>query len=325
MFDFTVIIPCLNEAETVGKCVRKAIRKFSEMGINGEVVVADNGSTDSSQEIAIKEGARVVNVPFKGYGNALYHGIMSAKSKFVLMGDGDDSYDFSEIDKFYNKLKEGYEYVMGCRLPWGGGTVKSGAMPFHHLYFGNPGLTLLSKLLFRSKVNDLNCGMRAFTIEAFKKMNMTTAAMEFASEMVIKASLWKLKTAQVPITLHKDGRSRPPHLKSWSDGWKILRFMLLMSPRWTFKIPGFILFILGLLLINQVIFQPFQFKKIELDVVYNGIVKDPWGNTKAGFKITGKIMRFDYGLKWNNVMESGSMVVSDEVMIMANIELAKGK
>jgi glycosyltransferase involved in cell wall biosynthesis len=244
----TILMPCLNEAETIARCIEKAKTGIARAGVPGEILVADNGSTDGSQAIAEKLGARVVPVKEKGYGNALRGGIAAAKGKYILMGDADDSYDFSEADRFVKKFQEGYDLVMGCRLPIGGGTIMPGAMPWKNRWIGNPVLSFIGRLFFKCPAHDFHAGLRAFTKDALEKMELQTTGMEFASEMVIKATLKKFRIAEVPITLHKDGRSRPPHLKPWRDGWRHLRFMLIYSPRWLFLMPGLLLSAVGLLL-----------------------------------------------------------------------------
>lgn len=265
--EISIVMPCLNEAETLAVCIRKGLKSFADAGVRGEVVVADNGSTDGSQAIAEQEGARVIHAERKGYGNALRAGIEKARGEWIVMGDADDSYDFSNIAPFIEKLRMGYELVMGCRMPRGGGTVTKGAMPWKHRWIGNPVLSFVGRLFFKCPVHDFHCGLRAFTKEAFKRMDLRTTGMEFASELVIKATLKGMKITEVPITLHPDGRSRPPHLRSWRDGWRHLRFMLLFSPRWLFLIPGLTLFVigavaLGLLLANGNL----VFGKVVLDV-----------------------------------------------------------
>src|SRR4051812_38166213 len=225
-FDLTILMPCLNEAETLAACIKKARLGIERAGVSGEILIADNGSTDDSIAIAEKLGARVVHVKPKGYGNALRYGIEAARGRWVIMGDSDDSYDFSNINGFVEKLREGYELVMGCRLPRGGGTVMPGAMPWKNRWLGNPVLSFLGRLFFKTPVQDFHCGLRAFTRDAYLRMELVPSGMEFASEMVIKATHREMRITQVPITLHKDGRSRPPHLKPWRDGWRHLRFML---------------------------------------------------------------------------------------------------
>ena len=241
----TVVMPCLNEAETLARCIEKARLGFERAGVRGEVLIADNGSTDGSQAIGEEHGARVVPVTAKGYGSALRGGIEAAAGEWIMMGDADDSYDFSDSEKFVNGLRAGNDLVMGCRMPRGGGTIMPGAMPWKNRYLGNPVLSFLGRLFFRTPIQDFHCGLRAFTKAAYQRMELKTTGMEFASEMVIKASIASLRVAEVPITLHKDGRSRAPHLLPWRDGWRHLRFMLIYSPRWLFLVPGLVMATLG--------------------------------------------------------------------------------
>jgi glycosyltransferase involved in cell wall biosynthesis len=264
--ELTILMPCLNEAETLARCIKKAKIGIQKSGVRGEIIIADNGSTDGSQAIAEKSGARVVRVEEKGYGSALRGGIQAAAGKWILMGDADDSYDFSEAGRFVKKFQEGFELVMGCRLPIGGGTILPGAMPWKNRWIGNPILSFTGRFFFKSPARDFHCGLRGFTKEAFEKMDLQTTGMEFASEMVIKATLKQLKIAEVPVTLHKDGRSRPPHLKPWRDGWRHLRFMLLFSPRWLFLAPGLLLSILGFIAAAALSFTTFHFGRIVFDV-----------------------------------------------------------
>jgi glycosyltransferase involved in cell wall biosynthesis len=238
----SIVMPCLNEAETLGICVRKALAAIRSSSLEGEVVIADNGSTDGSQAIAEREGARVVDVPVRGYGAALMAGIAASRGKYILMGDADDSYDFSHLPRFLAALESGADLVMGNRFKGG---IQPHAMPFLHKYLGNPVLSFLGRLFFRSPVGDFHCGMRAFSKSAIERLRLTTTGMEFASEMVVKASLMGLAIAEVPTTLSPDGRSRPPHLRTWRDGWRHLRFLLLYSPRWLFFYPGATLVVLG--------------------------------------------------------------------------------
>ena len=262
----TILMPCLNEAETLARCIEKAKLGIQRAGVPGEILIADNGSTDGSQAIAEQLGARVVAVPEKGYGNALRGGIVSAKGKYILMGDADDSYDFSEADRFVKKFQEGYDLVMGCRLPIGGGTIMPGAMPWKNRWLGNPVLSFIGRLFFKCPAHDFHAGLRAFTKDALEKMDLQTTGMEFASEMVIKATLKKFRIAEVPITLHKDGRSRPPHLKPWRDGWRHLRFMLIYSPRWLFLMPGLLLSALGIIFSAALAVKDLQLGGIQLNV-----------------------------------------------------------
>jgi hypothetical protein len=235
-------MPCLNEAETLETCIRKAQRALDEAQITGEVIVADNGSTDGSVEIAERLGARVARISSKGYGNALIGGIAAAAGKFIIMGDADDSYDFGDIPKFVTELRAGAQLVMGNRFRGG---IQPGAMPPLHQYFGNPALTRIGRLFFGSPVHDFYCGMRGFRKDAYQSLGLRTTGMEFATEMVVKATLLKQTIAEVPTTLSPDGRSRPPHLRTWRDGWRTLRFFLLYSPRWLFLYPGLALMCVG--------------------------------------------------------------------------------
>ena len=243
--ELTIVMPCLNEAETLERCIVKAKAYLDKAKINGEVVIGDNGSTDGSQEIARKAGARVVDVPRRGYGAALMGAIEGAKGKYVIMGDSDDSYDFTNLDAYVEKLRAGFDLVMGNRFKGG---VKPGAMPFLHKYLGNPVLSFIGRLFFKSDIGDFHCGLRGFRQDIVSVLGLQTTGMEFASEMVVKATLFKLKIAEVPTTLAPDGRTRPPHLRTWRDGWRHLRFLLIYSPRWLFIIPGIVLTVLGLAL-----------------------------------------------------------------------------
>lgn len=259
----TILMPCLNEAETLGRCIEKANLWIRGSGIEAEVLVADNGSTDGSQEIAISLGARVVAVAQRGYGAALFHGSMAAEGEWIIMGDSDDSYDFSRLDLFLEKLSEGYDLVMGNRFLGG---IAPGAMPWKNRYIGNPILTWVGRVLFKCPAKDFHCGLRAFRKDAFIRMDLRTTGMEFASEMVIKANLFGMRIAEVPTTLSKDGRSRPPHLRPWRDGWRHLRFMLLFSPRWLFVIPGLVLTLLSLTVYVALLNGPIQLGKVSFDV-----------------------------------------------------------
>lgn len=243
--ELSIIMPCLNEAETLERCIQKAKRFISTHQINGEIIIGDNGSTDGSLDIARREQVRIVNVPVRGYGAALYYASMEAHGKYLIMGDSDDSYDFSNLMPFVEKLREGYDLVMGNRFKGG---IAPGAMPWKNRYIGNPVLSTVGRILFKSDIRDFHCGIRGFSKEAFLKMDLRTTGMEYASEMVIKSTLLKLKIIEVPTTLDKDGRSRPPHLRPWRDGWRHLRFMLLYSPNWLFIYPGAIGMIAGIFL-----------------------------------------------------------------------------
>ncbi len=242
--ELTILMPCLNEAETLARCIRKATTFLSQAGVDGEILIADHGSTDGSQAIAANLGARVLPVARRGYGNALAAGIRAARGKYVIMGDSDDSYDFGALDVFVSRLRDGFDLVMGNRFRGG---IRPGAMPILHRFLGNPGITAIGRLFFRSKCGDFYCGLRGFRRESILKLDLQATGMEFAIEMVVKATNAKIKVTEVPTTLDPDGRSRPPHLKTWRDGWRTLRFLLLFSPRWLFLYPGFALFCLGLI------------------------------------------------------------------------------
>jgi hypothetical protein len=244
--DVSVVIPCLNEANSIGICVSKAMEAFRTVELRGEVVVADNGSTDGSIEIAEKVGARVVRVEQRGYGSALRTGIAAARGAFIVMGDADDSYDFSEVPRFVEEWRQGNDVVMGNRFR---GEIKPGAMPWHHKYVGNPALSSLLNLFFHTGIGDSHCGMRGFTRAVYERMDLRSTGMEFASEFVIKAAQLGAKIAEIPITLWPDKRGRPPHLRSFRDGWRHLRFMLLYAPNWLFVLPGAAFVLLGLSLV----------------------------------------------------------------------------
>jgi glycosyltransferase involved in cell wall biosynthesis len=261
--ELSVVMPCLNEAETLATCIRKAQAALAQGGIVGEVVIADNGSNDGSQAIASQLGARVVEVRAKGYGNALMGGIAAARGRFVVMGDSDDSYDFGHIPRFLEQLREGCELVMGNRFRGG---IHPNAMPPSHRYLGNPGLTALGRLFFGSSCGDFYCGLRGFSKAAYERLNLRTTGMEFATEMVVKASLLKMNIAEVPTTLSPDGRSRPPHLRTWRDGWRTLRFFLLYSPRWLFLYPGLALMAVGGLVAVWLLPEPRRVGNVVFDV-----------------------------------------------------------
>jgi glycosyltransferase involved in cell wall biosynthesis len=241
----TIVMPCLNEAETLAICIRKALVAITANGLSGEVVIADNGSTDGSLGIAAAEGARVINVPVRGYGAALIAGIEGAHGKYVLMADADDSYEFGHLPRFVAALDAGSDLVVGNRFR---GEIKPGAMPPLHRYLGNPVLSALGRIFFSIPVGDFHCGIRAFRRDAIMQLGLKTTGMEFASEMVVKASLMGLKISEVPTTLYPDGRTRAPHLRTWRDGWRHLRFLLLYSPRWLFLYPGLAATLIGFLI-----------------------------------------------------------------------------
>lgn len=251
-------MPCLNEAETIGSCIMKANEWVIKNNVQAEILISDNGSTDGSQAIALNSGARVVHAPDKGYGAALIFGILNARGKYVIMGDSDDSYDFSSLSNFLSKLREGYDLVMGNRFKGG---IAKGAMPLLHKYLGNPVLSFVGRLFFNTPVKDFHCGLRGFKQDIVTRLQLQTVGMEFASEMVVKASLFGLKITEVPATLSKHGRTRQPHLRTWSDGWRHLRFLLMHSPKWLFYIPGMSLFFTGLLLMLMTVIRPFEIMK----------------------------------------------------------------
>ena len=262
-FELTILMPCLNEAETVAVCVEKAKGFLIRTGISGEVIVADNGSTDGSQAHAINAGARVVNVISRGYGSAIEGGILAARSRYIIMADADDSYDFAQLDPFIERLRRGDQLVMGDRFAGG---IKPGAMPPLHRYLGNPVLSYLGRLLFRSPIRDFHCGLRGFDREAILKLNLSSPGMEFASEMIVKATLAGLIISDVPTTLSPDGRTRAPHLRSWRDGWRHLRFLLMMSPRWLLLYPGLLLIALGTTATAMIFKGPFVINGVGFDI-----------------------------------------------------------
>jgi glycosyltransferase involved in cell wall biosynthesis len=261
--EVSIVMPCLNEAETLADCIQKAQQAIAKSGLAAEIIIADNGSTDGSQMIAKELGARVVDVPRKGYGSALIGGIDAAQGRFVIMGDADASYDFGAITPFIERLREGYDLVVGNRFLGG---IEPGAMPWSHRWVGNPVLTRISRIFFHTPVGDAHCGLRAFTKDAYQRMNLRATGMEFASEMVIKASLKGMRVAELPVVLSPDGRSRPPHLRTWRDGWRHLRFMLLFSPRWLFLYPGLALLGAGTVLSALLVAGPVRIGSVRLDV-----------------------------------------------------------
>lgn len=264
-YEVSVILPCLNEAETVGACVSKAVTTLGRLGLRGEVVVVDNGSTDGSPEIAERCGARVVHEARRGYGSALMRGADEARAPFIIMADADESYDLTDLERFIERLRAGADVVMGSRRR---GTIEPGAMPWLHRWVGNPLLSGVLNLLFHAGVSDAHCGMRAFTKDGYRRMQLQTTGMEFASEMVIKAALGGLRVTEIPITLHPDGRSRPPHLRSFRDGWRHLRFMLLFSPSYLFLIPGGLSMLIGLIPLILLGFGPVVIGGLHFDVHY---------------------------------------------------------
>jgi len=263
--ELSIVMPCLNEALTLPVCLRKAQEAIRENGLDAEIIVADNGSTDGSIEIASSAGARVIPVAMRGYGAALAAGIAAAAGRYVIMADADDSYDFGAIMPFLERLRAGDDLVMGCRLPAGGGRIMPGAMPLKNRLLGNPFLSLLGRFLFRSKVTDFHCGLRGFRRQAVLDLDLRTTGMEFASEMVIKASIRGARISEVPITLYKDGRDRRPHLRPWRDGWRHLRFMLLFSPQWLFLVPGLFLLFAGTIVSGALMRGPVRIGRAGFD------------------------------------------------------------
>ena len=261
--ELSIVMPCLNEAETLAICINKAQSFFNENKINGEIIIADNGSTDGSIAIAKSNNATVIHAEQKGYGSALKAGIDAANGTFVIMGDADDSYNFSELMPYLIELRKGKDLVMGNRFKGG---IEKGAMPFLHKYLGNPVLSFIGRLFFKINIGDFHCGLRGFSKKAYETMNLKTSGMEFASEMVVKTKLNNLSIAEVPTKLHKDGRTRAPHLKTWSDGWRHLRFLMLYAPNWLFLYPGILLAIVGLIMSIILIINPIEFQSFTLDV-----------------------------------------------------------
>ena len=261
--ELSIVMPCLNEAETLGICIKKAQSFLFKNQVDGEIIIADNGSTDGSQDIAKNLKAKVVPVKEKGYGSALRGGIEAASGKYIIMADADDSYNFEALQPFLNELRTGTDLVMGNRFKGG---VEKGAMPFLHKYLGNPVLSFLGRLFYKIDIGDFHCGLRGFSKEAYYKMDLKTTGMEFASEMIVKSKLNNLKITEVPTTLKPDGRTRAPHLNTWKDGWRHLRFLLLYSPQWLFLIPGVFLILLGFITSAIIIRHPIVINNIELDV-----------------------------------------------------------
>jgi hypothetical protein len=261
--ELTILMPCLNEAETLAVCIDKAMAFLARAGVSGEVLVADNGSTDGSQAIARDRGARVVDVPARGYGAALLGGISAARGCYVIMGDADDSYDFSRLEPFLDRLRTGADLVLGNRFKGG---IERGAMPFLHRYLGNPVLSFLGRIFFSIPVGDFHCGLRGFNTQAMRSLGLQTTGMEFASEMVVRAALAGLRIEEAPTTLKPDGRSRPPHLRTWRDGWRHLKFLLMYSPRWLFFYPGGLLATLGVVLATVLFAGPVNLGAVQMDL-----------------------------------------------------------
>jgi hypothetical protein len=269
--ELTILMPCLDEAETIGACIQKAMDFLRRSDVVGEVLIADNGSTDSSRAIAENLGATVVPIAERGYGSALKGGIAAARGRYIIMGDCDGSYDFTSLDAFLDKLRAGHELVMGNRFLGG---IAPGAMPPLHKYLGNPVLSFVGRLFFKSPIGDFHCGLRGFSKKAIQRLDLQTSGMEFASEMVVKSTIHKLKLAEVPTTLSPDGRSRPPHLRSWHDGWRHLRFLLIYSPRWLFLIPGLALSLVGSIVLGLLVPGPITLGAVTFDIhtmLYAGV------------------------------------------------------
>jgi len=293
--ELTILMPCLNEAETLKFCIDKANQFLTRTGVSGEVLIADNGSNDNSQQIAMNAGARVIDVKQKGYGSALISGINEARGKYIIMGDADDSYDFSQLDLFVDELRRGSDLVMGNRFKGG---IRKNAMPFLHKYLGNPVLSFIGKLFFKIDIGDFHCGLRGFNATKIRSLNLGTTGMEFASEMIVKSRFAGLKMVEVPTVLYPDGRSRPPHLKTWRDGWRHLVFLLIYSPRWLFLYPGiFMLSVFSLVFIalqlHPIIIKGIYFDIHSLILVGFGIIAS---FQMILFAILGKVFSTNYGL-----------------------------
>lgn len=293
--ELSIVLPCLNEERTVGKCVAAATGFLKQHKIRGEVIVADNGSIDRSGEIAAASGARVVQVPSKGYGSAVRGGIRAALGQYIIMADADQSYDLARLMPFVEKLREGYDLVMGNRFRGG---IAPGAMPWHHRYIGNPILSFLGRLFFRTPVGDFHCGLRGFAKDAVGKMNLQTTGMEFASEVVIKASILGMKVCEVPTRLYPDQRQRRPHLRSFRDGWRHLRFLLMYSPAWLFLYPGLILVCLGGALSLPLFFGPVSigFRYIDFHTFIAAGAMVYVGLNMLSFAVITRVYAFQHGL-----------------------------
>jgi glycosyltransferase involved in cell wall biosynthesis len=298
MPELTILMPCLNEAETIGKCIEKARRSIVLYNLDAEILIADNGSSDNSVVIAKSLGARVVHTNEKGYGNTLRFGIREARGKYIVMADSDDSYDFSDFYPFVVKLREGFDLVVGNRFKGG---IATDAMPFLHRYLGNPVLTFIGRLFFGVKLSDFHCGYRGFSRQAMLDSNLVTTGMEFASEMIVKSSLKNQRISEVPVKLYPDGRSRAPHLRTWRDGWRHLRFLLLYSPRWLFFYPGLLLIIFGVILNGVLLPGPLMIRTVQLDIhaLLYGAIAIVMGFQAVSFYCCAKVLKIDRGLDLN--------------------------
>ncbi len=324
--ELSIVMPCLDEAETVAVCIRKARQFLTMANVRGEIILADNGSGDGSPEIAAAEGARIVAVEAKGYGAALLGGIQAAKGTYVIMGDADDSYDFFDLSAFLDKLRQGYDLVVGNRFKGG---IRRGAMPFLHRYLGNPILSALGKLFYRVSIQDFHCGLRGFKRQAILDLNLRMTGMEFASEMIAKAAMHGLKITEVPTTLYPDGRSRPPHLRTWHDGWRHLQFLLLFSPRWLFFYPGVFLALAGLSASLWLLPGPRMAGAVELDVhtLFYAALAIILGTQSISLAVFTKVFGSTVGLmppnQWTNwilrhhTLEKGLMIGA--VMILCGL------
>ncbi len=329
--EISIVLPCLNEARTLASCLREISVALSANGIAGEIVVADNGSTDGSPAIAIAHGARLVPVAARGYGNALRGGIAAARGRYVLMGDADGSYDFSHLPRFLDRLRAGVDLVMGNRFAGG---IRPGAMPWKNRYIGNPVLSLIGRVLFRTGVRDFHCGLRAFSVEAYRRMDLRTTGMELASEMVIKAKLLGLRLEEVPTVLRPDGRDRPPHLRPWSDGWRHLRFMLLFSPRWLFLYPGLALMFGGALGIAALIRGPVRLGGVTFDVhtMLFAAIAVLIGFQAVSFAVLGKFFTIRAGLRapearFERLLDAATLeagLVGGAVLMLIGLALSAG-
>jgi glycosyltransferase involved in cell wall biosynthesis len=324
ILELSVVMPCLNEAETLARCIEKAQRALVENNIVGEIIIADNGSNDGSQVIAKNLGARVVDVAEKGYGAALMGGIAAARGTYVIMGDADDSYNFLDIPLFLDKLRDGFDLVMGNRFRGG---ISPGAMPPLHRYLGNPVLSGIGRLFFRCSCKDFHCGLRGFNRNTILNLKLQTTGMEFASEMVVSATLYGLRITEVPTTLSPDGRSRPPHLRSWRDGWRHLRFLLMYSPRWLFLYPGIFFIVIGILMMVRLFLGPFKVGPVVLDIhtmVYSGSLVLV-GFQSLLFGVLSKAYALNSGLApWTPKLERWFNSITLEVGLLSGLLLMGG-